>query len=94
MTKFGSYATNSSAIKIKTYQANAVCICEWIQNIARGTTNPDITSMQTIQVPLKSILKYLTWIFLATEFASFVAGEIIQVKEAMPGSVVPLVMFF
>jgi len=35
--------------------------------------------MQTIQVPLKSILKYLTSIFLATEFASFVAGKIIQV---------------
>ena len=33
-------------------------------------------------------------IFLATEFASFVAGKIIQVIEAMPGSVVPLAMFF
>ena len=31
--------------------------------------------------------------FLATEFASFVAGKIIQVIEAMPGSVVPLAMF-
>ena len=41
--------------------------------------------MQTIQVPLKSILKYLTSIFLATEFASFVAGKI-QVIEAMPGT--------
>ena len=50
--------------------------------------------MQPIQVPLKSILKYLTWIFLATEFSSFVAGKIIQVIEAMPGSVVPLAMFF
>ena len=49
--------------------------------------------MQPIQVPLKSILKYLTWIFLATEFASFVAGKIIQVIEAMPGPVVPLAMF-
>ena len=29
----------------------------------------------------------------ATEFASFVAGKIIQVKEAIPGSVVPLTMF-
>ena len=29
----------------------------------------------------------------ATEFASFVAGKIIQVIEAMPGSVVPLAMF-
>ena len=47
MTKFGSYATNSSAIKIN----------------------------------------------LDFEFASFVAGEIIQVLEAMPGSVVPLAMF-
>ena len=49
--------------------------------------------MQPIQVPLKSILKYLTLIFLATEFASFVAGKIIQVIEAMPGSVVPLAVF-
>ena len=32
-------------------------------------------------------------IFLPTEFACFVAGEIIQVIEAMPGSVVPLAMF-
>ena len=32
-------------------------------------------------------------IFLSTEFAYFVAGEIIQVIEAMPGSVVPLAMF-
>ena len=39
--------------------------------------------MQTIQVPLKSILKYLTSIFLATEFASFVAGKITQIIEAM-----------
>ena len=30
----------------------------------------------------------------ATEFASFVAGKIIQVTEAMPGSVVPLAMFY
>ena len=29
----------------------------------------------------------------ATEFASIVAGKIIQVIEAMPGSVVLLVMF-
>ena len=33
------------------------------------------------------------WIFLSTEFACFVAGEISQVIEAMPGSVVPLAMF-
>ena len=33
------------------------------------------------------------WIFLFTEFACFAAGEIIQVIEAMPGSVVPLAMF-
>ena len=32
--------------------------------------------------------------FLSSEFACFVAGEIIQVTEAMPGSVVPLAMFF
>ena len=31
--------------------------------------------------------------FLSSEFACFVAGEIIQVIEAMPGSVVPLAMF-
>ena len=33
------------------------------------------------------------FIFLSSEFACFVAGEIIQVIEAMPGSVVPLAMF-
>ena len=32
-------------------------------------------------------------IFLSTEFACFVAGEISQGIEAMPGSVVPLAMF-
>ena len=32
--------------------------------------------------------------FLSTEFACFVAGGISQVIEAMPGSVVPLAMFF
>ena len=31
--------------------------------------------------------------FLSSEFACFVAEEIIQVIEAMPGSVVPLAMF-
>ena len=54
---------------------------------------PNLEVMQAIQVPLKSILKYLTLIFLATEFASFVAGKIIQLIEAMPGSIVPLAMF-
>ena len=34
------------------------------------------------------------WIFLSTEFACFVAREISQVVEAMPGSVVPLAMFY
>ena len=53
----------------------------------------NLEEVQPIQVPLKSILKYLIWIFLATEFASFVAEEIIQVIEAMPRSVVPLAMF-
>ena len=38
-------------------------------------------------------MECLTWIFLPSEFACFVAGEIIQVIEAMPGSVVPLAMF-
>ena len=38
-------------------------------------------------------MECLTWIFLSTEFAYFVAGEINQVIEAMPGSVVPLAMF-
>ncbi len=33
-------------------------------------------------------------IFLSTEFACIVAGEIIQVIEAMPGSVIPLSMFY
>ena len=32
--------------------------------------------------------------YFATEFVSFVAVKIIQVIEAMPGSVVPLAMFF
>ena len=39
-------------------------------------------------------MECLTWIFLSSEFACFVAGEMIQVIEAMPGSVVPLAMFF
>ena len=30
----------------------------------------------------------------SSEFAYFVAGEIIQVIEAIPGSVVPLAMFY
>ena len=38
-------------------------------------------------------MECLTWILLSSEFACFVAGEIIQVIEAMPGSVVPLAMF-
>ena len=38
-------------------------------------------------------MESLTSIFLSTEFVCFVAGEIIQVIEAMPGSVVPLAMF-
>ena len=38
-------------------------------------------------------MECLTWTFLPIEFAYFVAGEIIQVIEAMPGSVVPLAMF-
>ena len=33
------------------------------------------------------------WIILSTEFACFVTGEINQVIEAIPGSVVPLAMF-
>ena len=55
VTKFGSNATNSSAIEI----------------------NLEIFNLN----------------FLVTEFDSFVAGKIIQVIEAMPGSVVPLAMF-
>ena len=39
-------------------------------------------------------MECLTWIVLSTEFSCFVAGEINQVIEAMPGSVVPLAMFF
>ena len=39
-------------------------------------------------------MKCLTWSFLSSEFACFEAGEIVQVIEAMPGSVVPLAMFF
>ena len=35
-----------------------------------------------------------SWIFFYSEIACFVAGEIIQVIEAMPGSVVPLAMFW
>ena len=38
-------------------------------------------------------LKCLTLIFLSIEFVCFVAEEIIQVIEAIPGSVVPLAMF-
>ena len=39
-------------------------------------------------------MKCLTLIFLSSEFACFVIGEIIQVIEAMPGSVVPLACFW
>ena len=66
---------------------------KFVTNASGAIWWPNLEVMQPIQVPLKSILKYLTWIFLATEFASFVAGKIIQVIEAMPGSVVPLAMF-
>ena len=38
-------------------------------------------------------MECLTWTFLSSEFACFVAGEVVQVIEAMPGSVVPLAMF-
>ena len=38
-------------------------------------------------------MKCLTLIFVSSEFACFVAGEIIQVLEAMPGFFVPLAMF-
>ena len=38
-------------------------------------------------------MECLTRIFLSTEFACFVTGEINQVIEAIPGSVVPLAMF-
>ena len=38
-------------------------------------------------------MECLTWISLSTEFSCFVAGEISQVIEVMPGSVVPLAMF-
>ena len=39
-------------------------------------------------------MRYIDKCRLSTEFACFVAGGIIQVIEAMPGSVVPLAMFF
>ena len=66
---------------------------KFVTNVSGAIWWPNLEKMQPIQVPLKSILKYLTWIFLTSEFASFVAGKIIQVIEAMPGSVVPLAMF-
>ncbi len=40
--------------------------------------------------PMECLLEFY---FLSTEFACFVAGEINQVVEAIPGSVVPLAMF-
>ena len=55
---------------------------KFVTNASGAIWWPNLEVMQPIQVPLKSILKYLTWIFLATEFASFVAGKIYQVIEA------------
>ena len=51
------------------------------------------TNAGSVIWPKLEPMECLTWIFLSSEFASFVAGEIIQVIEAMPGSVVPLAMF-
>ena len=47
---------------------------KFVTNASGATWGPNLEVMQPIQVPLKSILKYLTWIFLATEFANFLAS--------------------
>ena len=52
------------------------------------------TNAGSVIWPKLEPMECLTGIFLPSEFACFVAGEIIQVIEAMPGSVVPLAMFF
>ena len=51
------------------------------------------TNADCVIWPKLEPMECLTWIFLSSEFACFVAGEIIEVREAMPGSVVPLAMF-
>ena len=66
----------------------SIWIFKWRHLVGRFRTNAG-----SVIWPKLEPMKCLTWIFLSSEFACFVAGEIIQVREAMPGSVVPLAMF-
>ena len=50
------------------------------------------TNAGSVIWPKLEPMECLTWIFLSGEFACFVAGELSQVIEAMPGSVVSLAM--
>ena len=50
------------------------------------------TNTGSVIWPKMEPMECLTCIFLSSKFACFVAGKIIQVIEAMPGSVVPLAM--
>ena len=66
----------------------SIWIFKWRHLVGKFRTNAG-----SVIWPKLEPMECLTWIFLSTEFACFVAGEIIQVIEAIPGSVVPLAMF-
>ena len=65
-----------------------IWIFKWRHLVGKFRTNAG-----SVIWPKLEPMECLTWIFISTEFACFVAGEINQVIEAMPGSVVPLAMF-
>ena len=67
----------------------SIWIFKWRHLVGKFRTNAG-----SVIWPKLEPMECLTWIFLSTEFACFVAGEINQVIEAMPGSVVPLAMFW
>ena len=75
--------------------------CNWRHLVAKFETNAngaiwwpnlELMQMQVVEPGGQNWNQSLTCIFLSTEFA-MLWGEIIQVIEAMPGSVVPLAMF-
>merc|ERR1712018_1004417 len=61
----------------------------WHHLVSKYRTNAG----SAIWWPKLETMEFLTLIFLSSEFACFVAGEMIQAIEAIPGSVVPLAMF-
>ena len=65
-----------------------IWIFKWRHLVGKFRTNAG-----SVIWPKLEPMKCFTWIFFSSEFACFVAGEIIQVIEAIPGSVVPLAMF-